>query len=214
MRLLVRFSLHTSRFALCRDAGRAFNFLRRLALFLEITLLAIALSIDGFALCAGWALAHGRSRKTWLLPVMFAVAQPLIVGGGWLAGDELRALIGPAFRYAAGALLGVVGARMAWQAWREGSSEADAESSDDRDGGVLMLIGLVIASNIDAVFAGLASPHLAERMAIGLALMAVIALIFGVLGALIGRKLGERFGSRAAIFGGLVLIALGVHIAL
>jgi putative Mn2+ efflux pump MntP len=96
---------------------------------------------------------------------------------------------------------------MAWEA----TGEAPAERTSR---GLLGLVGLAIATSLDSLAAGLTLPVLSVRPLLAIGLIGLVTGGLSLLGGLLGRRLGDRFGPRLEIAGGLVLVALGVKILL
>lgn len=180
---------------------------------LEVWLLALALSIDGFALSTGWAISHARSPKIWLLPIAFTIVQPVIVALGWIGGGELGHWLGHEFRYAAGGLLTLIGLKMGWEGCCAREDHAKEQAATEPDGiatTLMTLLLLVIASNVDAALAGVSTAHLLPLIWQGIAVMAGVALGLTLIGTVLGQRIGEVLGKRAGALGGLVLIGLGI----
>jgi putative Mn2+ efflux pump MntP len=140
--------------------------------------------------------------------------------GGFQAGmPVLGALVGSLFyvyvreydHWVAFGLLEMIGLRMVIEAarhWKGESEQADEASFDPSCG--LPLLGLSVATSIDAFGAGMGM-----RMA-GANLWLACPMIGGITAALtfLGAKLGIRaerwLGRKAELLGGLVLMGLGV----
>ena len=73
---------------------------------------------------------------------------------------------------------------------------------------------LAVATSIDALAVGITFAFLQVEILPAVALIGCTTLILSALGVRIGALVGERFQSRAKLFGGLVLIAIGVKILL
>jgi putative Mn2+ efflux pump MntP len=71
---------------------------------------------------------------------------------------------------------------------------------------------LSIATSIDALAVGLSFAALGVRVWIPAAVIGLTAGAMTLLGTLAGRALGVRFGSRMALAGGFILIAIGAWI--
>ena len=77
--------------------------------------------------------------------------------------------------------------------------------------GALMLQG--IATSIDALSVGFTIADYNLPMALVAALLiAVVTYAICVGGLLLGRKFGTKFAGKAQIFGGLILIGIGIEI--
>ncbi len=89
--------------------------------------------------------------------------------------------------------------------------ESDEESQPDPTRGWSLVV-LSIATSIDALAVGLSFAALGVRVWFPAVVIGITAGFMTLLGTLGGRALGQRFGSRMAVVGGLVLIAIGIWI--
>ena len=78
----------------------------------------------------------------------------------------------------------------------------------------LSLVLLSVATSIDAFAAGLSLALLGTEIFMAAAVIGVVACIMTLVGMRFGSILGKKVGSRAEVFGGLVLILLGIKILL
>jgi putative Mn2+ efflux pump MntP len=76
----------------------------------------------------------------------------------------------------------------------------------------LVLILLGIATSIDALAIGLSFALLSVNILVPIILIGTVAFGFSVLGVLIGNKVGQFFGNKVELIGGLILIGIGVNI--
>lgn len=175
---------------------------------IELLLLSLALASDAFAVAiASGVAARGERPPVIRIALAFGLAQGVMPFGGWLvarAGGEWFTAVD---HWLAFALLAFLGARMV----KAGLDGPETEASFD----TATLSGLTlaaIATSVDAAAAGITLPLLTvpvwqSCVTIG----AVTALLAGG-GAAIGGRLGLRFGTRAEIVGGIVLILIGVRL--
>lgn len=126
---------------------------------------------------------------------------------GWLAGASIAHLISSIDHWIALILLSWVGLRMV----REGFS-ADSETHEKDPSRGRTLVMLSIATSIDAFAVGLSLAMLQVSIAYPAVIIGVITAGLSLLGILLGRKLGEAFGKRMEIVGGMILVAIGLRI--
>ncbi len=88
------------------------------------------------------------------------------------------------------------------------------EDEGDKPGvgfGALMLQG--VATSIDALSVGFTIADYGFIMAIAAAMIiAVVTFAICIIGLELGKKFGTRFAGKATIFGGIILIAIGIEI--
>lgn len=93
------------------------------------------------------------------------------------------------------------------------SFDKDADNSQDISRR-WTLISLSIATSIDALAIGLTLAFLNVPFLYPCALIGVVAAVFSIVGAHLGKHFGQMMGKRIYIFGGIILIFLGFNILL
>ena len=76
----------------------------------------------------------------------------------------------------------------------------------------LMLIGMAIATSIDALIVGIGFGLLEVSIIIPVLIIGGLNFLFSALGVLLGNKIGIRYNSGLEIFGGIILAGLGINI--
>lgn len=174
--------------------------------------LSIALAMDATAVAAARGLAAGRvsRRDAILLPALFGGFQAGMSAAGWLAGRWIGPAIARWNNWVGFVLLALLGLKMIWGALRshDGGDKSDKSDKDD----LLTLLGLAIATSIDAAAAGVTLPLLDAPPVVALAMIGGVTALLSAAGLYLGRRAGERFGSGLEVFGGVVLIAIGVRL--
>lgn len=179
--------------------------------WIQIVVIALGLSMDAFAVsvATGMTLPVLTYRHVFRLAFHFGLFQSLMPILGWTAGKSLADWIGAYDHWVAFGLLAFVGGRMLWQAWA-GSEEK--HTSDPTRG--WLLVTLSVATSLDAMAVGLSMAFLkvlvwGPSLVIGLITASLVAV-----GIRSGHRLGGRFGRRAQLTGGLVLVGIGVRIVI
>lgn len=170
--------------------------------------IAVGLAMDAFAvaIAAGIKLAPVGRRQTFRLAFHFGLFQAMMPLLGWMAGASIAAHIHAVDHWMAFALLGYVGIKMLWESRREKSAAA----SDPTRG--WMLVGLSVATSIDALAVGLSMALLEVSIWIPSLVIGLVAAAFTTVGILGGSRLGRRWGRLAEAAGGCVLLAIGVKV--
>lgn len=173
---------------------------------IALFVLAIALAMDAFAVsvCQGAAARHGW-REALRMGGAFGLAQGVMPAFGWALGVALAGVIEAVDHWIAFLLLGFLGLKMIYEGF-QADDEALRVALDNRG-----LFLAAIATSIDAAAAGVTLPTLNLPVLLSCVVIAVVTGLFCVIGVLSGARLGQRFGKRAEIAGGLVLIALGTR---
>ena len=177
---------------------------------LTLVLLAVGLAMDAFAvsICKGMAMKTPPLRSMLVIGLWFGFFQALMPTIGFYLGGAFYDLISDFDHWIAFILLALIGINMV----REGLS-GEEEDSDPGVGPKLMLM-LAIATSIDALAVGISlamteDSILCPAMTIGLMTFAISAV-----GVKIGSVFGDRFGSKAEIAGGTILVLIGLKLLL
>lgn len=180
-----------------------------------IMAISVGLAMDAMAVSAarGFAAQSVRLRDVVRVALFFGGFQALMPLLGWFLGDAVGPLVAVWAHWIALALLGIIGAKMLWEAWAKSKTSPVVATNDELfDSRVLLL--LAIATSIDALAVGITLPMLGAPMLLSLACIGTVTAALSALGLLVGRRLGATLGRGLDALGGLILIALGVKIVL
>ena len=186
--------------------------------FINSILLGVGLAMDAFSISLANGLEEPNMKKRRMcfmagIYAFFQFAMPMI---GWLCVHtiveyfENFELFVP---WIALILLLYIGGKMIWEALHE-SKEASKEATEERV--VLTFATLIlqgIATSIDALSVGFTIADYGLLMAfVASMIIAVVTFIICMAGLLIGKKAGQHLSSKATIFGGIILILIGIEI--
>lgn len=177
---------------------------------IEIFILAIALSMDAFAVSIGLGSKQTRSpiSLAFMSGAYFGLFQALMPLIGYLGGKGLLGWIEDYASVVAFILLLFVGGKMIYESFAEGIEEDIAAITHK------VMLMLAIATSIDAMAAGFALTLLDVGPFIACAIIGVTTFAFSYAGVFIGIKVGTWLESKAELFGGIVLILIGLKILL
>ncbi|MEO2265962.1 manganese efflux pump MntP [Pseudoalteromonas pernae] len=177
---------------------------------IEVLILAIALSMDAFAVSIGLGSKHTHATKSLAIKsgIYFGLFQGLMPLIGYLGGKGVLGWVEDYAHWIAFGLLLLIGAKMIYEALSEGIEEDIAQITHK-----VMLI-LAIATSIDAMAAGFTLTLLDVHPLIACAMIGVTTLIFSVIGVLVGNRSGTWLESKAELLGGVVLVLIGFKILL
>ena len=176
---------------------------------ITLTGLALALAMDAFAVALGTGAVLSRltGRHLFRLGFHFGLFQALMPVIGWLAGLTIMQWVEAWDHWIAFSLLSIIGGRMIYEAF------SDEEKTDDRDPTKgLSLVLLSIATSIDALAVGFSLSVIGVSIWMPALVIGLVAGVLTIVGMLLGGRIGDRWGTRVEIFGGLVLIAIGIKI--
>ena len=174
--------------------------------------LGISLAIDAFSV----SLANGLNEPNMKKPKMCAVAgifsffQFLMPMLGWLCIHTILQYFKSFEKlipYIALGLLGYIGGKMIY----DGIKHEDCEEC--RSTGFAGLIVQGIATSIDALSAGFTITEYSTLEAfVCCGIIAVVTFALCLSGVAIGKRFGTKIANRASIFGGSILIIIGLEI--
>ena len=176
---------------------------------ITIIFVAIGLGVDAFSVAIGIGAAN--KKRSWA-PVLrlaatfglFQFAMPIV---GWLAGLTVVNIIGGIDHWIAFALLAYVGGKMIWEGFEK---DSDEERADQTRG--LPLLLLSIATSIDALAVGFGFSILKVPILLPATIIGIVCFLMTAIGMVFGKALAKIFGKKVEIFGGLVLIGIGIKI--
>lgn len=188
------------------------------AFFLNSVLLGVGLSMDAFSV----SLANGLNEpnvkrgKRLMIAGTFSFFQALMPMTGWLFVTTLLGLfnaIAPFIPYVALIMLGFIGGKMIYDGLKKNSENKENESDL---GGNLTADALIlqgVATSIDALSVGFTIETYPFLSALVCSLI-IAAVTFGICiaGVHIGKKFGMKLADKSQIFGGVILIAIGIEI--
>ena len=175
----------------------------------ELFILAVGLSMDAFAVsvCKGLSVRKVQVKHALLVGLYFGGFQALMPLIGYLLGRQFQVLITNVDHRIAFVLLSVIGINMI----RE--SRSCPEELNDSFGFRAMLI-LALATSIDALAVGVTFAFLKVAILPAISFIGVVTFVISICGLLIGNLFGAKLKSKAEIFGGIVLILIGLKILL
>lgn len=179
--------------------------------FLEVFLIALGLAMDAFAVCLGAGTTRHIEgpRPAFRLSFHFGLFQALMPVLGWLAGTSVAALIEGFDHWIAFGLLAFVGARMIRSGF---DRDGESQSADPSRGATLIMLS--IATSIDAFAIGLSLAMLRVQILYPAVVIGIVAAGMSLIGLRLGRRLGDAFGKRMEVIGGLILIGIGVRVVI
>lgn len=179
---------------------------------LELLIIAVGLSMDAFAVsvCKGLAMKRCTWPKASLVGVYFGAFQAGMPLVGYLLGVQFKDFITSIDHWIAFVLLGVIGFNMA----REAFEKQDACEVEDASLDVKTMLGLAVATSIDALAVGVTFAFLEVSIVPAVSFIGVITFALSVAGVKIGNIFGCRYKARAELAGGIILILMGTKILL
>ena len=188
--------------------------------FITLLIIAIGLSMDAFAVSvsSGMVMCHTKVRRILKIAGSFGLFQGVMPLIGYLIADTFAAKIQAVDHWIAFTLLAFVGGKMLWEVYKD--KDDDIPRGDPCEWRNLFVMS--VATSIDALAVGVSLAVMPrENMLayswgyiVSCGIIAAVTFLICIGGVIIGCRFGNRFGKKAEIVGGLVLIAIGLKILL
>ena len=183
-------------------------------LFLNSILLGFGLALDAFSVSVADAMANPnmKSGKKISIALTFAVFQTLMPLVGWFCVRTIAdkfSLFQKAIPYIALILLAYIGIKMIIESRKDGEEENEGVAA-------LTFATLIIqgvATSIDALSVGFAIADYSSLEAlVSTLIIGITTFIICIFGLELGKKVGKDFSDKATLFGGCILIIIGLEI--
>ena len=176
--------------------------------FIEVFLIGVGLAMDAFAvsICKGLSMKKLNYNKSLTIALYFSIFQAIMPLIGYLIGSTFETFITSIDHWLAFILLGIIGINMLKEAMSENSDNIN-DKIDFKTMSVLALATSIDALTIGITFAFLKTNILSNILTIG-----ITTFVITFIGTMIGNKFGSKYEKNAQIFGGLILILMGLKI--
>ena len=176
--------------------------------YIELLIIAVGLGMDSFSvsICKGLSMKRLKASNAIKIGLFFGFFQGIMPLIGFLLGQTFRNLITNVDHWLAFILLGIIGINMIREAFVEESDEVD----DKIDAKNLSILG--IATSIDALVVGITFAIMNVNIIIACLSIIVVTFIMSVIGVKIGNVFGSKFEKKSEVFGGIILIIMGIKI--
>ncbi len=176
----------------------------------ELFVIAVGLSMDAFAvsICKGLSVRRVQARHVMVTGLYFGGFQAIMPLSGYLLGKQFQFLIASIDHWIAFVLLVLIGANMI----RESRSGQEERLNDSF--GAKTMLPLAVATSIDALTVGITFAFLKVRIVPAISFIGATTFVLSAAGLWIGNVFGMRYRAKAELFGGIVLILMGIKILL
>jgi len=176
---------------------------------LTVFFIAFGLSMDAMAVamvngCAAKKIEFHPALRMALFFGFFQMLMPVV---GWLAGLGFKKVISSFDHWLAFGILFFIGSKMIWEARRPEACRTRTSLLS-----LPVLLGLAVATSIDALAVGLSFSLLAVDIITPVLVIGLVTFCLSFLGVWAGHKLGSWIAGKVEILGGLILIAIGSKI--
>ncbi|MCD6245822.1 manganese efflux pump [candidate division WOR-3 bacterium] len=175
---------------------------------INIITIALGLSMDAFSVSITEGAVAKVIKKRYIILIaftfgLFQAFMPLI---GWGIGNLVFSYIERYNKIIGLCILVFLGLKMIYEAIKNKGKKIDQQL------GIKRLLLLAIATSIDALAIGFTLDSLRASIFTSILIIGMITFLFSALGVVIGKYLGLFLKEKAEIFGGIILILVGIKI--
>ena len=174
----------------------------------QTTFLAIGLAVDACAvsLTSGLIIKYISLNKAIKIALCFGIFQALMPLLGWFSGLIFQDYLTAVDHWIVFILLSAIGSKMIYE-----SVTAD-EDKKFNPLDIFTLIGLAIATSIDALAAGFGLSTIKHTILSTAGSLGIITFICSFSSVYLGHFCGDLFKSKVEVMGGLIIIAIGTKV--
>lgn len=179
---------------------------------IEIILLGLGLAMDASAVSMtnGMTMKPMKLKGTLATAFAFGLFQGVMPLIGYFAGSVFAEYMAAIDHWIALILLGFIGGKMLWDALKKEDEVVPAAHKLT----LKLLLVQAIATSIDALAVGVSFAAMNVNIFIAVSIIAAVTFICSIIAVLIGKKCGDFLNQKAEIFGGCILILIGLKIFL
>ena len=184
-----------------------------MAIFIELFLMGVGLSMDAFAvsICKGLGMRKVNKKQALVIGLFFGGFQALMPFVGWLLGSQFEKYITSIDHWIAFILLGIIGGKMIVESVKP-DKEDDEVKEMDAPLDLKEMFVLAVATSIDALAVGITFAFLNVHIVSAASIIGVCTFLISFAGVKIGNIFGTKYKSKAELAGGVILILLGFKI--
>lgn len=178
---------------------------------IELLLLSVGLAADAFSasVCEGVRMKKINRKGTILTALFFGIFQAGMPLMGYFLGSRFSEITSAYDHWIAFILLGIIGGKMVWEAFHPEENGEKSYSFNLKE-----IIILSVATSIDALAVGIVFSVQKTSILFSVAVIGAVTFALSLAGVVIGNRFGSKYGKKAEVAGGLVLIFIGVKLLL
>ncbi|PKL18496.1 MAG: manganese efflux pump [Spirochaetae bacterium HGW-Spirochaetae-5] len=182
--------------------------------YITIFGISAGLAMDAFAVSISYGCTPKKVpvKHILLIAFSFGLFQAFMPVIGWNMGRFFADLIKDYDHWVAFSLLAYIGVRMIIEGLKTDKNDDSSCEMDDHILDLKRLFVLSVATSIDALAVGLSLSLLGYEIITPAIIIGVTTFIFSFIGVKMGCRLHRILGKRVEVFGGVVLIAIGLKI--
>lgn len=177
--------------------------------FLSVFLIAVGLAMDAFAVSIGLGIKDKREkiRLAFKAALLFSVFQMLMPIIGWSLGLGFKDFISSYDHWVAFLLLLLIGVKMIYE-----GIAPKCKVRQKQETSKTTLFVLAVATSIDALAVGVSFAFLDINIYLSIIVIGLVTFVLSFVGVDLGKRIGCRVQSWAEVFGGLILLLIGLKI--
>ena len=174
---------------------------------ISILLIAVGLAMDSLAvsISGGIVMRPFCMRQSLRLALTMGIFQGGMTLLGWLMGVSFSSYITAFDHWIAFILLGFLGGKMIYESFGEEETTISSFSTKT-------LLTLGVATSIDALGVGVSMAFLKTSIYFPAFIIGFVTFALSLIGVISGYRFGKIKGINVELFGGIILIAIGVKI--
>ena len=174
---------------------------------ISILLIAVGLAMDSLAvsISGGIVMRPFCMRQSLRLALTMGIFQGGMTLLGWLMGVSFSSYITAFDHWSAFILLGFLGGKMIYESFGEEETTISSFSTKT-------LLTLGVATSIDALAVGVSMAFLKTSIYFPAFIIGFVTFALSLIGVISGYRFGKIKGINVELFGGIILIAIGVKI--
>mgnify|MGYP000144524882 FL=1 len=174
---------------------------------ITILLIAVGLAMDSLAvsISGGIVMRPFCMRQSLRLALTMGIFQGGMTLLGWLMGVSFSSYITAFDHWIAFILLGFLGGKMIYESFGEEETTISSFSTKT-------LLTLGVATSIDALAVGVSMAFLKTSIYFPAFIIGFVTFALSLIGVISGYRFGKIKGINVELFGGIILIAIGVKI--
>ena len=174
---------------------------------ISILLIAVGLAMDSLAvsISGGIVMRPFCMRQSLRLALTMGIFQGGMTLLGWLMGVSFSSYITAFDHWIAFILLGFLGGKMIYESFGEEETTISSFSTKT-------LLTLGVATSIDALAVGVSMAFLKTSIYFPAFIIGFVTFALSLIGVISGYRFGKIKGIYVELFGGIILIAIGVKI--
>lgn len=182
---------------------------------LQSFIISFGVASDAFAVATADGMCYKKLKipKVILIALFFGIFQGIMPLIGYFIGKKIFLNIQAFVPYISLVILSLMGLKMIFEGIDKKKNASNNIYSKKLSLATIFL--QAIATSIDALSVGFAITNFSIHMALIFTfIVSIVTFLLSFLGVFIGKKFGNRFESIAEIFGGIILIFIGITIFL